>query len=77
MTFKEYLSALRPSADARGDLKRLAAADSFPDIATRDQLRAYIVSRQGEGVVADAADDCWKTYQAAERRASKAERSHR
>lgn len=68
MTFKEYLAIRRSSADSTGDLARLACADSFPDVSTIEELRAYVTAKHGSGPLSDAVPGLWKAYQLAARK---------
>ncbi len=68
MSFKEYLARRKPSADAEGDLARLASADTFPDVSTAEDLEACIIARHGSGPLRDAASSLWKSYEIAKKR---------
>lgn len=48
VTFKEYLAERKAGYDAEGDFARLAMADpDLPDIATLEELTAYVERRGG------------------------------
>jgi hypothetical protein len=68
MTFKEYLSSLKPKSDSAGDLIRLAASVEFPECATRADLQRFIVATYGQGAMSDATETTWKGFEAALRK---------
>lgn len=67
VTFKDYLSGLRAGHDAKGDFVRLARSDpALPEIASWDELSAYIQLRRGFEAVG-AGQAVWEDYEAKQR----------
>lgn len=73
MTFHDFLSHRKASHDAKGDFVRLALTDPvMPDFANWNEMRTYFVKRHDNEEIADAGEDVWKLYEAAQRKLNKA-----
>ncbi|TYB83739.1 YozE family protein [Oceaniovalibus sp. ACAM 378] len=73
MTFKQFLTSLRPRNDAKGDFLRLARADpDFPDSESWEEIHSYMAKRHDNSVITDAAADVWNEYQVSVRKLRKA-----